>query len=167
MYGVTGSVKTKLAPEISNSTYTPWYSVNDKTNMLGWTVYHFEDQYSAIGKICLIDDWILDTGYAIWLEIPSSRAEMIRGRDYAPSIALWRLLNRTLMRISNGKAVCNGKRETMEKSMSLDSTLLWHFKSFAKNRRRIRQWVATVLGVFWLRGPAASANWLKEVQHSS
>lgn len=167
VYGVTGSGKTTLASEISRSTEIPWYSVDDLTYMPGWVAVTLEDQRTAIGEICSKDDWILDTAYAMWLDIPLSRAELIVGLDYPRWVSLWRLLKRTFMRILDGKVVCNGNRESIKTVMSRDSILLWHFKSFAKKRRRIRQWVASEMDVVWLRNPAATAKWLKEVQRSS
>lgn len=166
VYGVAGSGKTTLASEISKATGIPWHSVDDLTYMPGWISAPLKDQKAIISEICSEDEWILDTAYAKWLDIPLSRAELIVGLDYPRWVSLWRLLKRTVARIVYGKLVCNGNRESMKTVLSRNSIILWHFRSFAKKRRRIHDWIASGMNVIWLRSPAATADWLKEVQRS-
>lgn len=90
--------------------------------------------------ICAGPEWILDTAYGKWLEVPLSRAELIVALDYPRWFSLQRLLRRTIARALDRRLVCNGNRESLRQALSRDSILMWHFQSFRRKRRRIRQW---------------------------
>jgi hypothetical protein len=38
--------------------------------------------------------------------------------------------------------ICNGNRESLRNTLSKDSILAWHFRSFMSKRTRIRAWEA-------------------------
>ena len=74
--------------------------------------------------------------------------ELIVALDYPRWFSLQRLLRRTLMRAVTREETCNGNVESWSQVLSADSILLWHFRSWARKRGRIRQWAsdpATVL----------------------
>ncbi len=167
MYGVTGSGKTLLAGRLSEVTGIPWYSVDDLTFRPGWEAVPLDEQVAAITEICSRDEWILDTAYAKWLEIPLSRAEVIVGLDYPRWVSFGRLLRRTVARVVDGRSICNGNRETLRTTLSRESILLWHFRSFARKRKRIREWVASGRDVVWLRRPAETEEWLAGVRRGT
>jgi adenylate kinase family enzyme len=163
IYGVTGSGKTTLASRLSEITKIPWYAVDDLTWMPGWQEVPFEEQVRRIGEICAGEEWILDTAYAKWKEIPLSRVEVIVALDYPRWTSLWRLLKRTVARATDGQHVCNGNRETWRQAISRDSIIVWHFKSFARKRRRIREWIDEGRSVIHLRSPRETENWLQSL----
>ncbi|MDQ2986864.1 MAG: adenylate kinase [Armatimonadota bacterium] len=160
VYGVTGSGKTHLAARLSERTGIPWHSVDDLTWMPNWQMVPDEEQAAKIETICRQDEWILDTAYAKWLELPLERVELIVCLDYPRWVSFARLLSRTLARAIDGAPVCNGNRETLRQMFSRDSILAWHFKSFARKRRRIRQWVESGRPVIHLASPHATDTWL-------
>lgn len=160
IYGVTGSGKTSLAGRISEKTGIPWHSVDDLTWLPNWQEVPLEDQVRKIREICGGEEWILDTAYAKWIDIPLARLEAIVALDYPRQVSLWRLLRRTLMRAIDGKPVCNGNRETWRQLFSKDSIISWHFKSFLRKRRRIRRWVEEGRNVICLKSPKETESWL-------
>jgi len=142
VYGVTGSGKSTMAARISSVTGIPWFSVDDLTWQPGWTMVPLEEQRNRIDAICGREEWILDSAYGKWLDIPLSRVELIIGLDYPRWQSFGRLCRRTSIRMVARTTICNGNRESLRTTLSKDSLLIWHFKSFAKKRRRILAWQA-------------------------
>jgi adenylate kinase family enzyme len=165
IYGVTGSGKTTLARQVADRTGLPWHSVDDLTWEPGWVTVAPEEQRRRIAAICAGERWILDTAYGLWLDVVLPRAELIVGLDYPRWRSLSRLARRTFMRAVDRQEICNGNTETFRQAFSPESILLWHFKSFARKRHRMRAWAADPAGpeVVLLKSPAATSRWLSGV----
>lgn len=146
IYGVPGSGKTTLARRLAERTGLPWHSVDDLTFDPGWVPVPDEEQRARIGEICMGKEWILDTAYGKWLDIPLARADVTVGLDYPRWFSLQRLVRRTLRRVVDQRPVCNGNRESLRTMFSRESIILWHFRSFARKRARLRQWAASENG---------------------
>ncbi len=140
VYGVTGSGKTVLAQRLSQATGIAWHSVDDLTWEPGWVEVPTDEQRRRIAAICQLPEWILDTAYGKWLEIPLARVELIVALDYPRWLSLQRLVRRTVMRLVDRHTVCNGNRESLRGLLSKDAIIVWHFKSFKRKRERIRRW---------------------------
>lgn len=140
VYGVTGSGKSTMAARLSSATGVPWYSVDDLTWEPGWTEVSVDEQRRRIEAICQSDEWILDSAYGAWLDVPLTRVELIIGLDYPRWQSFGRLCRRTLVRMVDRTVICNGNRESLRNTLSKDSILAWHFRSFKKKRQRIRHW---------------------------
>jgi hypothetical protein len=102
----------------------------------------------------------LDTAYGKWIDIPLERVQLIVALDYPRWVSLGRLLKRTFARAADGKPICNGNRETWRLALSRDSIILWHFKSFARKRSRIKKWITEGRTVIHLRCPKDTERWL-------
>jgi len=98
----------------------------------------------------------------IWLDIPLARADLIVALDFPRWVSLARLIRRTGARMLDGRAVCNGNRESIRHVFSHDSIILWHFRSFRRKRSRIRSWEADATRplVIRLTSPRAAEEWL-------
>jgi hypothetical protein len=83
---------------------------------------------------------ILDTAYAKWPDVPLERTQLIVALDYPRWFSLQRLVRRSATRVVTGRLACNGNRETWRKVFSRDSIMVWHFKSFTRQRQRIHGW---------------------------
>lgn len=143
VYGVTGSGKSTLARRIGEVTGLPYHSVDDEIGWLpGWTERPAEDQRRIAEQICARDEWVLDTAYGKWLDVPFARVELIVALDYPRWLSLQRLLRRTVSRAVTRQVMCNGNTESWRQVFSRDSIIAWHFRSWARKRSRIRQWVA-------------------------
>lgn len=161
VYGVTGSGKTTLARRIGEATGLPWHEADQLTWEPNWTEVPLDEQKRRIQAICGGEEWVLDTAYGKWLEIPLARAELIVALDYPRWVSLGRLVKRTIARARDGAPVCNGNRETWRVALSRDSIVLWHFKSFAHKRARIRRWAAESRPVVVHKTPAETERWLR------
>ena len=113
IYGVTGSGKTTLAEKLSSVTSLPWYSVDDMMWEPGWVEVANDEQRRRISEICARSEWILDTAYGRWRDIPLSRAELIVALDYPRWVSLQRLLRRTAVRCWDHTPICNGNTESL------------------------------------------------------
>ena len=164
VYGVTGSGKTSFAERISVRTGIPWHSVDDLTwePDTEWVPVPDEEQRRRIEAICAADEWVLDTAYGSWLDIPLARAELIVGLDFPRFVSLFRLTRRTIARSLDGRRICNGNRESFRHAVSRESIILWHFKSFSSKRRRIRAWASdrSAPEVIHLTSPRRADDWL-------
>ena len=162
VYGTTGSGKSTLAARIGASTGMPYHAVDELTWEPGWIAVTPERQREIIGNLVAGEEWVIDAGYAQWLDLVLPRVELIVGLDYPPPFIFLRLLRRTLLRLVDGKPICNGNRETLRLMLWRDSILLWFFKSYKRKRTRIRAWAAaqqpTVL-VF--ARPREADEWLR------
>lgn len=166
VYGVTGSGKSTAARRISAATGLPWYSVDDLTWEPNWVAVPTEEQRRRIARICAREEWILDTAYGKWLDIPLARADLIVALDYPRWLSLARLIRRTVARAVDQRPICNGNRESIQTTLSRDSILVWHFKSFQRKRRRMREWDADPSGPAVRRfgRPKALEAWIRTLR---
>ena len=151
VYGVTGSGKTSIAERISTATTIPWYSVDDLTWEPGWKPVAEDEQRRRIAAICAGERWVLDTAYGVWLDVPLARVQVIVALDFPRWLSLFRLIRRSVARAIDGQPICNGNRESFRLLLSADSIIVWHFRSFGRKRRRIREWEADPSGPIVIR----------------
>ncbi len=146
IYGVYGSGKTTLAARLSRLLGIAWRPVDDLTWEPGWREVPMQVQRERIAELCRRPSWILDGAYRDWLDIPMASADVIVALDFGRWLTLRRLLRRTARLVSTGETICNGNRETLSSVLSSESIILWHFGSFGRKRRRMRQWAAASPG---------------------
>jgi adenylate kinase family enzyme len=169
IYGVTGSGKTTLAARLSERTGLPFHCVDDLTWQPGWVPVPPEEQRRRLGVICAQDSWILDHGYSSWIDLVLARADLVVGLDYPRWRSLSWLIRRTLSRAIDRREICNGNTESLRQALSKDSIILWHFRSFANKRRRIREWQddPEKPEVLPLASPAAARRWLAKQERAA
>lgn len=143
VYGVTGSGKSTAAGQIAARTGLPVTLVDDQMWQPGWLSVPEHVQRTQIHAVVTQDRWVLDTAYASWLDVVLPRVDLVVGLDYPRWFSFQRLLRRTASRVVHHEVVCNGNTETLGRMLGPDSILLWHFRSFARKRRRLRQWAAS------------------------
>ncbi|HLO97201.1 MAG TPA: hypothetical protein VK171_01290, partial [Fimbriimonas sp.] len=121
----------------------------------GWVMVEDSIQRARIQNIVDQYEWVLDTAYGKWSEIPVARAELIIALDYPRWVSLGRLLRRCVSRVVDKKKVCNGNVESLRNLFSMDSIVLWHFRSFKRKRVRANGWAKDPLAppVWFVRSP--------------
>ena len=162
VYGVTGAGKTTLAQRLGDKTGITWYSVDDLTWEPGWVPVAEDEQRRRIEAICARPEWILDTAYGSWVDVPLATTDVIIALDYPRWFSLQRLVRRTAVRLFDRATICNGNRESLRVLIARDSILVWHFTSFGRKRERIRRWSRAAQGPPVLRFESARATerWL-------
>ena len=162
VYGVTGSGKSTLAARIARRTGLPYHPVDDLTWEPGWVAVPDDVQRDRIARICAGDEWVLDSAYGSWRDLPLARADLIVGLDFPRWLSYGRLLRRTVTRLVSRETICNGNRETLRALLAKDSILVWHFSSFRRKRRRMREWRAEDgERVLLFRSPSEVDRWLR------
>ncbi|MGO4227985.1 adenylate kinase [Arthrobacter sp. YAF34] len=162
-YGVTGSGKSSAARAYATATGLPEFSVDDCVGWLpGWEQRDAAEQRALGAAIAARDRWVLDSAYGGWRDLILARAELVVALDYPRWLSLSRLVRRTVRRIVAGQVVCNGNRETVARVLAKDSVIRWHFQSFARKRRVIRdmQAVRTLREMIVFRRPRDLDAWL-------
>ncbi|WP_208641938.1 adenylate kinase [Arthrobacter oryzae] len=138
-YGVTGSGKSSAARAYAEATGLPEFSVDECIGWLpGWEQRDAAEQRALGAAIVAQDRWVPDSAYGDWRDLVLARAELVVALDYPRWLSLSRLVRRTVRRIVTGQVVCNGNRETLARALAKDSVIRWHFQSFARKRRVIR-----------------------------
>jgi adenylate kinase family enzyme len=138
-YGVTGSGKSSAATAYAEATGLPEFSVDDCIGWLpGWEQRDAAEQRALGAAIVAQDRWVLDSAYGGWRDLVLARAELVVALDYPRWLSLSRLVRRTVRRVVTGQVVCNGNRETLARVLAKDSVIRWHFQSFTRKRRVIR-----------------------------
>lgn len=162
VYGVTGSGKTTLAAALSRLTGIGWHSVDDLTWEPGWVAVLPDEQRRRIAEICAGPEWILDSAYGDWLDVPLGSIDLVVALDYPRWFSLQRLVRRALARLWDREIICNGNRETLRVLLRRDSLLVWHFQSFGRKRRRMTAWLNDPQGppVLRFRTAAETDAWL-------
>ncbi|WP_037320021.1 hypothetical protein [Amycolatopsis orientalis] len=162
VYGVTGSGKTTLARRLAAHTGSPWHSVDDDLAWRpGWVAVPTEEQRRRIALLVAKEHWIIDGMFSQWRDIALPRAELVVALDYPRWVSLSRLVRRTVMRCVTRRRICNGNVETVRGVLSGDSIIAWHFRSFARKRRTIREWENDpAVPLVRLTSPRATRRWL-------
>ena len=100
-------------------------------------------QRDLISEVAAGERWLLDSAYGAWLDLVLPRAELVAGLDYPRWLSLGRLVRRTISGAITKEPRCNGNVETWSAIVRRDSILVWHFRSFARKRARMRTWAAS------------------------
>ena len=162
VYGVTGSGKSTAAVAIGERTGLPVTLVDEVTWLPGWIPVEDSVQRELIGEIVAGGRWVLDSSYGAWLDLVLPRVELVVGLDYPRWLSFWRLLLRTVSGAVTKEPRCNGNVESWRNMVSRDSILLWHVRSFARKRDRMRTWLADpeMPPVLLFRRPRDLEAWL-------
>lgn len=164
IYGVTGSGKTTTAARLSGRTQIPWYAIDELTWEAGWTPVAMEEQRRRVATICDRDEWIIDSGYSQWIDLPFARAELIIALDYPRWRSFAQLLGRSLVNVITQRPTCNGNHETWRQTFASDDSILrWHSRSFRRKHERIIAWMARpdLPRVIRFTRPAELAAWMR------
>lgn len=163
VYGVTGSGKSTAACAIGARTGHPVTLVDELTWLPGWTPVEDDEQRRIIGGITAGERWLLDSSYGAWLDLVLPRAQLVVGLDYPRWLSLARLVRRTVSGAITGEPRCNGNVETWRGIVRRDSIIVWHFRSFARKRERMRAWAAWPDGpeVLLFRRPRDLEAWVR------
>ena len=166
MYGVSGSGKSTLAGRIGARLGLPYHAIDDLTWEPGWVPVNLPEQRVRVAAICAGEAWVIDAGYAAWLDVALARTDLIVGLDLPRWRSLGRLARRTVRRIRHGTPTCNGNYETWRNSvLTRELLLLLHFRSYKRKQQRMHRWHAdpaappTVL----LHTPAEVERWLADL----
>ncbi len=140
--GVTGSGKTHLASALGRCRGIPHHEMDAQAWQPGWVKTPDEELRQRAERIASADGWVVD---ALWTATRVAflpRVELVIGLDYPWAISAGRLLGRTVNRLTTREPICGDNAESWRQTLSRDSILLWHLRTFRSKRRQILQWAA-------------------------
>jgi adenylate kinase family enzyme len=141
LYGVTGSGKSTAAALVGEALGLPVHLVDEEIGWLpGWVERPLEEQRALAGGLVAQEEWVLDSAYGKWSDLVLPRVQVVVALDYPRWLSLARLVRRTAVRFVRRTEVCNGNRESLRAILARDSIIVWHFRSFARKRSRLRAW---------------------------
>lgn len=141
-FGATGSGKSTAAAMIGTYLDLPVTLVDDICWLPGWQQRPAQDQHDIITGRLDEPTWVFDSIYRPQHAHALQRVDVIVALDYPRYLSLGRLLRRTVRRIHSQELVCNGNVETWRRTLTRDSILWWHFRSWARKRAQMRSWHA-------------------------
>lgn len=162
VYGVTGSGKTALARRIADKIGLPLCLRDDLIWEPGWREVEVDQMRRRFARVAAESEWVLDGAGSRYEDLVLPRVELIVCLDYPRWLSLVRLVRRTVRRVVSQEPVCNGNAETWRQVFSPDSILLWHFRTFSRNRRKMRAW-AVAGGAVLLRCPRETERWFAQL----
>lgn len=152
LYGVTGSGKSTAATRLGERLALPVHLADEEIGWLpGWVQREVGEQRAIAASVAAGEGWVLDTAYGAFLDVVLPRAQVVVALDYPRWLSLGRLVRRTAHRWITRTPVCNGNVETLRQALSRDSILVWHFRSYQRKTRRIREWESGGDGIPVLR----------------
>ncbi|MBE9051977.1 adenylate kinase [Nostocales cyanobacterium LEGE 11386] len=166
--GTSGSGKTTLARQISQCLAIPHLELDYLHWEPNWVEVPDEVFRNRVSQALSGNSWVVDGNYSIVRDIVWARADTVIWLDYSWPVVMSRILWRTFSRVVTQQEVCNGNRETWQKSFfSSDSILLWALQTYSKNRRRYPLLFQAAeyahLKIVQLRSPTAAQSWLSSL----
>lgn len=134
--GTTGSGKSTLAAQLSRILEVPCVELDALHWQPDWTPADREQFQSAVADAVRAERWVIEGGYTVVRPLIWARADTVIWLDYSFPVTLSRLMRRTARRILRREPLWNGCRETLQKTLSRDSILVWLLKTYRPNRRK-------------------------------
>jgi len=169
VHGVTGSGKSTLARRLGDIIGIAPTDVDRLSWRPGWVQVPQDEQRATFEALTRTDVWLLDATYGAWRDLAVERADLLVALSYPRRLSLTRLLRRTVVGIVTRREVCNGNHETWRSLVGSRSIVAWHFRSFARERDRIRGWASAGAGppVVVLHGPRDAEAFLERARREA
>lgn len=169
IHGVTGSGKSSMAVRLATVGGMPHIAVDDLMWRPGWVQLSAEDQVEAIRPVAQDPAWVMDALWRSTRDVVLPRTDLVVALDYPRRVSLGRLLNRTLHRLRDHEEICGGNTESWRQTLSRDSIVAWHFRSFERKRHEIAAWSEAADGPPVLRftDPQAAEAWLRSLERAA
>ena len=162
--GAAGSGKSTLARALELKIGATAIDLDELHWRPNWTTAPETEFRSALEAALGAESWAVAGHYSQTQSLYLERADALIWLDYAFGLVLLQILERTFRRVFRGEMCCHGNRESLTRTFSRDSVILWLFKMFWKRRKqaRVSQRRARALGLqtFHFRHPRQTARWL-------
>ncbi|TLN10189.1 adenylate kinase [bacterium] len=167
MVGVTGSGKTTLADSLAARLGVPHVEMDALNWQRGWQPIERDEFRRRVDAATSAPGWVSDGNYREVRDLVWGRAQVLVWLDYPLALILWRLLCRSLRRISTREELWNGNRESVRGLFfSSASLFVYAVRSRPELRRNIASAAAhdyPYLTLVQLTGPRATRRWLAEL----
>ena len=169
LHGVTGSGKSTLAARLSALTGAPHVSVDDLMWRPGWVQLTAEEQVEAIRPFAEQASWVMDSLWTATRPVVLPRADLLVALDYPRRVSLARLVRRTVRRLRTREEFCGGNTESWRQTLSGDSILAWHHRTFERKHAESAAWAADADGppVVRFTSPGQVDTWLRTLKRTN
>ena len=172
--GTTGSGKSAAAARLAAALGAPHVeldAINWRPNWIGLNETDIPLFRSQVEEAVRCDAWVVDGNYGVARDLIWPRATAVVWLDYPFGLVFWRLVRRTLRRSLRRETLWAGNRESISRSLSRDSILLWAFKTHWRRRRSLYRLFAEPeqahLRLFHMRRPSDTEQWLRSIASSA
>ncbi|WP_186808151.1 P-loop NTPase family protein [Agrococcus baldri] len=141
-FGATGSGKSTMAQALGERLGLPVVLIDDLCWEPGWVQPPRDELDRRVLPVLERESYVIDSVYRFHNDHALERIDLIVGLDYPRAVSLARLVRRTARRIRTREPVCNGNVESLRLALGRDSIIVWHFRSWASKRERMRRWHA-------------------------
>jgi len=167
--GVTSSGKSTLARQLATRLALSHVELDALHWDPNWTPAPADVLRERVSHALNGDRWVVDGNYQMVRDLVWPRAETIIWLDYPVPLILWRLLRRTIWRITRHPELWNGNRETWRGTFfSRESLFIWVFKTYKQRRREYPELFARPeyahLATARFRSPRATRRWLASLR---
>ncbi len=163
--GTTGSGKSTLAASLARLLEVPCTDLDALYWQPGWTPAGGKQFQSEVAQAVQAEQWVVEGGYSAVRPLIWARADTVIWLDYSFPVPLSRLLRRTTRRVFRQETIWGGNRESLRRTLSRDSILLWLLKTYRSNRRKYAAQLALPenqhLRVFRFSSPRQTETWLE------
>ena len=156
--GASGTGKTTLARTLADRLSLPHVELDALHHGPNWTEASPDELRTRVSTELAADGWVIDGNYASKIgDLVTSQADTVVWLDHPLPVVLWRLLRRTLGRISRREELWHGNRETWRNAfVGRESLFAWTIRSHRRFRRATPQGRSVVR----LRSAAEVECWL-------
>jgi adenylate kinase family enzyme len=133
--GSTGSGKSTLARQLAARLNLKAIEIDALFWLPEWTNRSLDELACLVSDVTASDRWVIDGNYSSVRPIVWGRADTVVWLDYAFPIVFGRLVRRTILRLMRNELLWGCNKESVVKTLSRDSILLWCIHVYARHRR--------------------------------
>ncbi len=138
--GTSGSGKSTFSKRLAEKLNVPYIQLDELFWKPNWTEPSDEELFPKLEKALSFDEWVLDGSYTRTIPVKWKRVQMVVYLDLPFHIVLYRVIQRSLIRIFKDEELWAGNREAFWKTFfTRDSIILWTLKTFHKNREKFEE----------------------------
>lgn len=166
--GVSGSGKTTLARQIAQALGAPHTEMDAVHWLPGWQERPLVEFRALMAARVAAPRWVIDGNYSQVSDLLRARATHWVWLDYPRWLVMWRVITRTLHRVTTRQELFSGNRESLTAIFGRDSIIAWAWNTY---HRRKRDYGAFALSAEYprltrvtLTSPQAAQRWLAGLQ---
>lgn len=167
--GASGSGKSTLARELSEKLGARCVDLDELHWRPNWQKAPNDEFLSSVER-ALDETWVVAGNYTRIQALFLSRADTLIWLDYPLALVLWRQLRRTVRRVARREPCCNGNFESLRRTLSRDSVVLWLLSTF--RNRRCQGWATkrrarlSKMRFVHFRHPRQCDEWLRAIKQT-